>query len=97
MKRYIFYIILCLLPVTGFSTLKSVVTMTFTGINCGYCLYRMQHVLSELPNVERVSIYNRKLQLIIEPANQMNLLIINKIIYESGYIPGNVIITETED
>ena len=56
----------------------------------------MKYKLNKLSNVEQVNVTPDQIRLIIPTVNQTDLLTIEKIIRDSGYIPSNPIITETD-
>lgn len=96
MKRYVLFFLLLFIPVASIAAVKSVVTIKITGLDCQYCTYQMKYKLSKLLNIEKVDVNSNIIRLIMPSVKKSDLLNIEKIIDDSGYLSERPIMSETD-
>ncbi len=76
--------------------LKSVIVINFHGINCQYCIYAMRHKLKQISTVENLDVDPQTVRLVLPSITQSDVKQIEKIIFDSGYIPDQPIMAKTD-
>lgn len=95
MKRLLLILLLLFFSAAN-AQLKSIVTIKFHGINCSYCLYKMQHRITRITEVQHIFFERDTLQIILPEINEQQLMQFQRIIRESGFIPSAPVIEKTD-